>query len=128
MQAIIYELIRKYAGLTGNENVLDLYCGIGAISLFLASTAKSVHGIEVVDAAVVDAVLNARINRVGNCRFEAGDVVEQLQCDRRWQGKNRSDCAESAPERVRRKSSSAGSLVKGAANNLCFLFTGITRP
>jgi 23S rRNA (uracil1939-C5)-methyltransferase len=76
---IIYELIRKYSGLTGNENVLDLYCGIGAISLFLSSSAKSVHGIELVDAAVVDAVLNARINRVGNCSFEAGDVIEQLQ-------------------------------------------------
>lgn len=76
---IIYELIRKYSGLTGSENVLDLYCGIGAISLFLAAAAKSVHGIEVVEAAVVDAVLNARINRLGNCSFEAGDVVEQLK-------------------------------------------------
>lgn len=76
---IIYELIRKYAALTGSENVLDLYCGIGAISFFLAPFAKSVHGIEVVDAAVVDAVMNARINRIGNCSFESGDVVEQLK-------------------------------------------------
>jgi 23S rRNA (uracil1939-C5)-methyltransferase len=75
----IYELVRKYASLTGKEHVLDLYCGIGAISLFLASQAKSVHGIEVVDAAVVDAVLNAKINRAENCTFEAGDVVEQLK-------------------------------------------------
>jgi len=76
---IIYELIRKYAGLSGRENVLDLYCGIGAISLFLAASARSVHGIEVVDAAVVDANLNARLNRFDNCSFEAGDVVEQLK-------------------------------------------------
>jgi 23S rRNA (uracil1939-C5)-methyltransferase len=77
--AIIYELIRKHSGLSGKETVLDLYCGIGAISLFLASMAKKVYGIEVVDAAVNDAVLNARINRLDNCSFEAGDVVEQLK-------------------------------------------------
>lgn len=76
--AIIYELVHTYANLTGSKNVLDLYCGIGAISLFLASSARSVHGIEVVEAAVTDAILNARINRIANCSFEAGDVVEQL--------------------------------------------------
>lgn len=76
---IIYELVRKYAGLTGRESVLDLYCGIGAISLFLASGAKELLGIEVVDAAVEDATLNAKINRAHNCEFEAGDVVEQLK-------------------------------------------------
>ena len=76
---IIYELVRKYAALTGREKVLDLYCGIGAISLFLAPDAQEVLGIEVVEAAVEDASLNARINRVHNCEFEAGDVVEQLK-------------------------------------------------
>jgi 23S rRNA (uracil1939-C5)-methyltransferase len=75
---IIYELVRKFAALTGRESVLDLYCGIGAISLFLAGGAREVLGIEVVDAAVEDARLNARINRARNCEFEAGDVVEQL--------------------------------------------------
>lgn len=77
--ATIYGLVRKFAALSGREAVLDLYCGIGAISLFLASRARSVLGIEVVDAAVVDATLNARINRAGNCSFDAGDVVEQLK-------------------------------------------------
>lgn len=76
---IIYDLVRNFAALTGKENVLDLYCGIGAISLFLASGAREVLGIEVVDAAVEDAIQNARINRASNCEFEAGDVVEQLR-------------------------------------------------
>jgi len=76
---IIYELVRKFAALTGKENVLDLYCGIGAISLFLASGAKELLGIEVIDSAVEDAILNAKINRAHNCEFEAGDVVEQLR-------------------------------------------------
>lgn len=76
---LIYELVRKYAQLTGRENVLDLYCGIGAISLFLAQGAKELLGIEVVDSAVEDARRNARLNRAHNCEFEAGDVVEQLK-------------------------------------------------
>lgn len=76
---IIYELVRKYAALTGSESVLDLYCGIGAISLFLAAKAGKVHGIEMVEAAVADAERNARTNRFKNCSFEAGDVVEQLK-------------------------------------------------
>jgi len=76
---IIYELVRTYAALSGKESVLDLYCGIGAISLFLAKGARELLGIEVVDAAVEDATINARINRAHNCEFEAGDVVEQLR-------------------------------------------------
>jgi len=76
---VIYDQVRRFAKLTGKETVLDLYCGIGAISLFLASGAREIVGIEIVDAAVEDAILNARINRVRNCEFEAGDVVEQLR-------------------------------------------------
>jgi 23S rRNA (uracil1939-C5)-methyltransferase len=77
--AIIYNLVRKYSGLDGTGNVLDLYCGTGAISLFLKDQATALLGIEVVDAAVADAWLNARLNRAANCTFEAGDVLEQLQ-------------------------------------------------
>lgn len=76
---IIYEMVRTYAALTGRENVLDLYCGIGAFSLFLSPGAREVLGIEVVDSAVEDATLNAKINRIRNCEFEAGDVMEQLK-------------------------------------------------
>ncbi len=76
---IIYELVRRHAALTGKESVLDLYCGIGAISLFLSSSAKDVLGIEVVDQAVEDAAVNAKLNRARNCEFEAGDAVEQLK-------------------------------------------------
>jgi 23S rRNA (uracil1939-C5)-methyltransferase len=76
---IIYEYVRKSALLTGKERVLDLYCGIGAVSLFLAREAASLHGIEVNEAAVEDAIANARLNRISNCVFEAGDAVEQLQ-------------------------------------------------
>jgi len=76
---IIYETVREFAGLTGKELVLDLYCGIGAISLFLAKGARSVLGFEVVESAVQDAVLNAQLNRTDNCYFETGDVANLLK-------------------------------------------------
>ncbi|HXC93682.1 MAG TPA: 23S rRNA (uracil(1939)-C(5))-methyltransferase RlmD [Geobacteraceae bacterium] len=76
---LIYNLVRDFSSLTGKENVLDLYCGVGSISLFLASSAKSVFGIESVEDAVEDARLNARTNRVFNCDFEAGDVVDEMK-------------------------------------------------
>lgn len=76
---LIYNLVREYSSITGKENVLDLYCGVGSISIFLASSAKSVFGIESVEDAVEDAKLNARINRALNCDFEAGDVIDVMK-------------------------------------------------
>ncbi len=75
---LIYSKVREWAGLTGSETVLDLYCGIGGISLFLAGSAKNVIGVEVVEEAVADATMNARINGIRNCRFEAGDAADLL--------------------------------------------------
>lgn len=75
---LIYSKVREWAGLTGSETVLDLYCGIGGIALFLAGSAKNVIGVEVVEEAVADASMNARINGIRNCRFEAGDVADLL--------------------------------------------------
>jgi 23S rRNA (uracil1939-C5)-methyltransferase len=76
---LIYNKVREWAGLGGSEVVLDLYCGIGGIALFLAGQAKEVIGVEVVEEAVVDGSLNAKINRINNCRFEAGDAAELLE-------------------------------------------------
>ena len=76
---LIYELVREYSSLTGKENVLDLYCGVGSISIFLAASAKSIFGIESVEDAVEDARLNAKMNRAFNCEFEAGDVVDEMK-------------------------------------------------
>jgi 23S rRNA (uracil1939-C5)-methyltransferase len=76
---LIYEKVREYAGLTGRESVIDLYCGVGGISLFLAGGAKEVLGIESVAAAVADAEKNCRLNGVNNCRFMAGDAARLLE-------------------------------------------------
>ena len=68
----LYETALKYAGLTGEENVFDLYCGVGTISLFLAKKAKKVVGVEIVEQAVADARVNAKINGIENAEFHAG--------------------------------------------------------
>lgn len=71
---ILYEKAIEYAGLTGVETVFDLYCGIGTISLFLSGKAKKVYGVEVVEAAILDARKNAEINNVSNIEFITGEA------------------------------------------------------
>lgn len=75
---LIYSQVREWAALTVTETVLDMYCGIGGIGLFLAGQAGQVIGVEVVEDAVADAALNAKVNNIRNCRFEAGDAAELL--------------------------------------------------
>ena len=72
----LYGKALELAGLTGKETVLDLYCGIGTISLMLARRAAMVWGAEVVPQAVDDAVANAARNGVTNARFLCGDAGE----------------------------------------------------
>ena len=74
----LYGKALEYAGLTGEEIVWDLYCGIGTISLSMAKDAKKVIGVEIVEKAVEDAKNNAIINKVENTDFILGaaeDVV-----------------------------------------------------
>ncbi|MBF8983341.1 23S rRNA (uracil(1939)-C(5))-methyltransferase RlmD [Lutibacter sp. B2] len=73
---VLYEKALEYAGLTGDEIVYDIYCGIGTISLFLAQKAKKVYGIEIVDAAIEDAKENAKINDIDNAEFFSGAAEE----------------------------------------------------
>ena len=79
MQTVkLYETALAYAGLTGNETVWDLYCGIGTISLFLAQKAKQVYGVEIVPAAIEDAEKNAELNGIENAEFYVGKAEEVL--------------------------------------------------
>lgn len=70
----LFDLVIDSAGLTGTETVYDLYSGTGAISLLLARRARWVYGIEVAQAAVDDAGLNAAANSITNCTFVCGEV------------------------------------------------------
>lgn len=74
----LYSTALEYAGLTGKENVWDLYCGIGTISLFLAQKAKQVYGVEIVPQAIEDAKNNAKLNSITNAEFFVGKAEEVL--------------------------------------------------
>ena len=73
---VLYDTALSYAGLTGNEVVWDLYCGIGTISLFLAKHAKRVIGVEIVEDAIKNAKANATRNNLKNAEFHCGAAEE----------------------------------------------------
>lgn len=72
----LYDTALEFADITGNENVWDLYCGIGTISLFLAKKAKNVVGVEIISQAIDDAIKNAKLNGISNTQFYAGSAQE----------------------------------------------------
>jgi 23S rRNA (uracil1939-C5)-methyltransferase len=74
----LYQLVREYAALTGNEVVYDLYTGTGTIGLFLAKHAAKIVGLEYVDMAVEDAKINASLNGIHNATFFSGDMKKVL--------------------------------------------------
>jgi len=74
MAEALYGTAVEYAQLRGHERVFDLFCGIGTIGLTMAARAREVAGVEIVEAAVADAIENARVNEVTNARFAAGDI------------------------------------------------------
>ena len=74
----IYEAVLEFAGLTGNEEVWDICCGIGTISLYLAKHAKRVLGIEIVPEAIKDAKRNAGLNGIENAEFICGAAEDIL--------------------------------------------------
>lgn len=75
---VLYRTALQYAGLTGKETVIDAYCGIGTISLFLAAHAKQVIGVEVVAPAIADAKQNAELNGIENVRFIVGEAEQVI--------------------------------------------------
>ncbi len=75
---VLYDQALEYAGLTGEETVIDAYCGIGTISLFLAQKAKKVYGVEIVPEAIEDAKRNAQLNEMNNVEFAVGKAEEVI--------------------------------------------------
>ena len=73
---IVYQKLIEMANFKGNETVLDLYCGVGSISLAIAHKVKSVIGFELVEEAVKAADRNRAINNITNCQFFAGDLKD----------------------------------------------------
>lgn len=77
----LYTVARRFAALTGNELVYDLYTGTGTIANFVARSARKVIGIEYVPEAIDDARINSEINGIGNTQFYAGDMKDILNDD-----------------------------------------------
>lgn len=75
---VLYKTALDFAALTGRENVFDLYCGTGTISLFMAQRAKSVFGVEIVPEAVADARKNAERNNISNAHFYCGSAEKTV--------------------------------------------------
>lgn len=75
---VLYRTALNYAALTGEETVIDAYCGTGTISLFLARRAARVIGVEIFPAAVADARANAERNNLPQAEFIAGDTAQIL--------------------------------------------------
>ena len=74
----LYSKAVEYAGLTGEETIFDLYCGIGTIGIFASDNVKKIYGIETIKEAIDDAKENAKINGVNNSEFFVGDVEKVL--------------------------------------------------
>ncbi len=74
----LYDIAVDFADFKGDENVLDLYTGIGSIALYIANKVKSVLGIELVPEAIIDAKKNAKLNGITNAKFLVGDVKDVL--------------------------------------------------
>ncbi len=72
----LYQKATEIGELSKQDVVIDAYCGIGALSLFLAKHAKKVIGLEYVSRAIEDAKQNAAINQITNTEFFAGDVID----------------------------------------------------
>ncbi|MDG5785966.1 23S rRNA (uracil(1939)-C(5))-methyltransferase RlmD [Evansella sp. AB-P1] len=75
---VLYDKALVYAKLTGKETVIDAYCGIGTISLFLAQKARHVYGVEIVPEAIADAKKNARLNHIENVNFAVGEAEKVM--------------------------------------------------
>ena len=74
----LYRVAKDFAELSGKEIVYDLYTGTGTIANFIAGSVSKVVGIEYVDEAVKDAILNSGINNIRNTFFFAGDMKDVL--------------------------------------------------
>ena len=71
----LYGLAIDMAQLTAEDEVLDLYCGVGALSIPIAKVVSQLTGVELDEGAVQDATVNATSNKVDNCNFVAADAA-----------------------------------------------------
>lgn len=76
---VLYDKALEYANVGENDVVIDAYCGIGTISLFLAQKAKKVYGVEIVPEAIEDAKINEELNGLDNVEFVVGEAEKKME-------------------------------------------------
>lgn len=76
---ILFNTIASLADFRGDENVFDLYCGTGAIGITIAEKVKNIYGIEVIESAVKDGIINAELNNLDNVHFYLADIKEAMR-------------------------------------------------
>lgn len=86
---VLFSNVLHIADLKPDDDVLDLYCGCGAISLFISKLVKTVYGVELNNDSIEMAKINAALNSVSNCNFEAADVKEFLERFEKNSGKGK---------------------------------------
>ncbi|MEO9032970.1 MAG: 23S rRNA (uracil(1939)-C(5))-methyltransferase RlmD, partial [Ginsengibacter sp.] len=72
----LYNVVKDFAALNGNEIIYDLYCGTGSIGIFVSNKAKKIIGVDVIEDAIKDAKENAVLNDINHASFFCGDVIE----------------------------------------------------
>lgn len=83
---LLYGIVKEYASLSGNESVMDLYCGVGTIGMSLANVCSKILGVEIISQAVENAIKNAGDNNLANMEFicgDAGEVSSKLRKEQR---------------------------------------------
>jgi 23S rRNA (uracil1939-C5)-methyltransferase len=75
----LYDVVLDYADLKGHEILIDAYCGIGTIGLYLSKQAKAIYGVEIVKEAIDDARMNAKLNNFENAHYEVGKAEEVIK-------------------------------------------------
>jgi len=118
--AKLYNIAWKYASLTGNEIVYDLYTGTGTIANFMASSAKKVIGIEYVREAIEDARNNSSINDIGNTFFYAGDLRNVLT-EQFFEENGRPDVIITDPPRAGMHKDVVGSILMAAPQRIVYI-------
>ena len=119
----LYSTAIDFAGLSGRETVLDAYCGVGTIGISAADKAKQVIGVEINRDAVGDAIVNAKLNKLKNCWFTAGDAgkyMDQMSADGM-----RPDIVFMDPPRAGSDERFLGSLIKCAPGKIVYISCNI---
>ena len=119
----LYNKAIEFAGLTGNETVLDAYCGIGTIGITASAKAKQVIGVELNKEAVSDAIANARLNKIKNCWFTSADAGEYME--HMAEDNVRADVVFMDPPRAGSDEKFLSSLVKSSPKKIVYISCNI---